>query len=171
MPVSHHEGNTFYQVPQKSKRCIRGAVCALLFVVCKFPVCVNHCWFFISGVSRGSVFFWSTDCKDFWGQRTTDYGPIRMVVYCLLSIVCWLLFINVITRKYRTWPNKSASFFAYFEKSVWAIEFCLLGRGCGFVKPHPQKTTFNLERKNNMEGCASKYRYSTLKVKSSGLPF
>ena len=62
-------------------------------------------------------------------------------------------------------------FFAYFEKSVGAIEFCLLVRGCGFVKPHPQKTTFNLERKNNMEGCASKYRYSTLNVKSSGLPF
>ena len=62
-------------------------------------------------------------------------------------------------------------FFAYFENSVGAIESCLLGRGCGFVKPHPQKTTFNLERKNNMEGCASKYRYSTLKVKSSGLPF
>ena len=38
-------------------------------------------------------------------------------------------------------------FFAYFENSVGAIESCLLGRGCGFVKPHPQKTTFNLERK------------------------
>ena len=38
-------------------------------------------------------------------------------------------------------------FFAYVENSVGAIESCLLGRGCGFVKPHPQKTTFNLERK------------------------
>ena len=33
-----------------------------------------------------------------YGLRATDNGPIRMVVCCLLSIVCWLLFINVITR-------------------------------------------------------------------------
>ena len=62
-------------------------------------------------------------------------------------------------------------FFAYFENSVGAIESCLLGRGCGFVKPHPQKTTFNLERKNNMEGCALKYQYRLFEAITGGLLF
>ena len=74
MPVSHHEGNTFYQVPQKSKRCIRGAACALLFVVCKFPGCMNHCWFFISGVSRGCVFFDQLITRKYSFLRSTVNG-------------------------------------------------------------------------------------------------
>ena len=39
------------------------------------------------------------------GQRTTGNGPIRMVVCCLLSIVCWLYFINVVTRIKHYFPR------------------------------------------------------------------
>ena len=39
------------------------------------------------------------------GQRTTVNGPIRMVVCCLLSIVCWLYFVNVITRIKHYFPR------------------------------------------------------------------
>ena len=90
----------------------------------------------------------------------TDWHRICSAVFGHKNIRTYFIF----TQKYRIWPNKFASFFAYFEKSVGAIEFCLLGRGCGFVNPHPQKTTFNLERKSNMKGCASKYQYRLLKT-------
>ena len=96
-------------------------------------------------------------------SRKGAKGAERYVLLFLCQKSC--------TQKYRTWPNKSASFFAYFENSVGAIESCLLGRGCGFVKPHPQKTTFNLERKNIMEGCALKYQYHLFEAITGGLLF
>ena len=64
-----------------------------------------------------------------------------------LLIIQKALFILTLLRNIGPDQINLQVFFAYFEKSVGAIEFCLLVRGCGFVKPHPQKTTFNLERK------------------------
>ena len=72
----------------------------------------NQLTFLVSSVSRvfARIFIINvitriTQIFEVNGQLTTVNGPIRMVFCCLLSIVCCLYFINVITRITLSFPR------------------------------------------------------------------